>query len=149
MHVCHSHGHLSFIVDLRYCLSCCRFVVLGSTKNHYTVTLSDDRHACQCVDFRIRKHECKHIRCALEPDVPSVAFFVSVVCSERVTRVLTSLLLVCYRLVLTQLDIADNPSNWHEVTVPFCHVTLSARSRVPLRRAYHAFCCGILLLMQY
>ncbi|EIE27523.1 hypothetical protein COCSUDRAFT_64271 [Coccomyxa subellipsoidea C-169] len=56
-----------------------KFVVLGSTKKHYTVTLSDDRHACQCVDSRIRKHECKHIR-----------------------------------LVLTQLDIADNPSKWHE-----------------------------------
>ncbi|CAL8463455.1 g2989 [Coccomyxa elongata] len=56
-----------------------KFVVLGSTKNHYIVTLSDDRHACQCVDFRIRKHQCKHIR-----------------------------------LVLTQLDIADKPSSWHD-----------------------------------
>ena len=40
-----------------------RFVVLGSTKNHYNVTLSDVRQTCQCVDFRIRRHNCKHIRC--------------------------------------------------------------------------------------
>lgn len=29
-----------------------KFVVLGSTENHYTVTLNDARHTCQCVDFR-------------------------------------------------------------------------------------------------
>ena len=29
-----------------------KFIVLGSTKKHYTVTLSDARHTCQCVDFR-------------------------------------------------------------------------------------------------
>ena len=29
-----------------------KFIVLGSTKKHYTVTLSDAQHTCQCVDFR-------------------------------------------------------------------------------------------------
>lgn len=29
-----------------------KFIVLGSTKKHYTVTLSDARRTCQCVDFR-------------------------------------------------------------------------------------------------
>lgn len=30
----------------------CRFVVLGSKGNHYTVTLKDDRHTCGCLDYR-------------------------------------------------------------------------------------------------
>ena len=39
-----------------------KFVVLGSTGRHYTVTLSTGKASCQCVDFRIRKHACKHQR---------------------------------------------------------------------------------------
>ncbi|KAK9833702.1 hypothetical protein WJX74_003212 [Apatococcus lobatus] len=39
-----------------------KFVVLGSTGRHYTVTLSTGKGSCQCVDFRIRKHACKHQR---------------------------------------------------------------------------------------
>ena len=42
--------HLDGLVD--FTEQAAKFVVLGSTKNHYTVTLSDDRHTCQCVDFR-------------------------------------------------------------------------------------------------
>ena len=42
--------HLDGLVD--FAEQAAKFVVLGSTKNHYTVTLSDDRHSCQCVDFR-------------------------------------------------------------------------------------------------
>ena len=36
-----------------------KFIVLGSTNKHYTVTLSDARHTCQCVDFR-----CPYILCS-------------------------------------------------------------------------------------
>ncbi|GIL95975.1 hypothetical protein Vretimale_1896 [Volvox reticuliferus] len=42
------------------------FVVLGSTGNHYTVRLSDGRRSCQCMDCRVRKRDCKHIRLTLE-----------------------------------------------------------------------------------
>ncbi|GIL42283.1 hypothetical protein Vafri_304 [Volvox africanus] len=42
------------------------FVVLGSTGNHYTVRLSDERRSCQCMDCRVRKRDCKHIRLILE-----------------------------------------------------------------------------------
>ena len=45
------------------------------------MVLSDEAQTCQCVDFCVRKHACKHIR-----------------------------------LVLTQLDIADQPAAWREVT---------------------------------
>jgi hypothetical protein len=31
-----------------------KFVVLGSTGNHYTITLTNDKQSCQCVDHRIR-----------------------------------------------------------------------------------------------
>lgn len=37
-----------------------KFVVLGSTGRHYTVTLSSGKASCECVDFRIRKRTCKH-----------------------------------------------------------------------------------------
>ncbi|CAL5223846.1 g6429 [Coccomyxa viridis] len=55
--------HLDGLVDFSEAEA--KFIVLGSTKKHYTVTLSDARHTCQCVDFRIRKHNCKHIRLVL------------------------------------------------------------------------------------
>ena len=42
--------HLDGLVD--FSKEAARFVVLGSTSKHYTVTLSDERHTCQCVDFR-------------------------------------------------------------------------------------------------
>lgn len=38
-----------------------RFAVIGSTGKHYVVTLSDPRQTCQCMDFRMRKRQCKHI----------------------------------------------------------------------------------------
>lgn len=38
------------------------FQVLGSGKNRlYTVTLNDEKHSCQCMDYRFRRHNCKHI----------------------------------------------------------------------------------------
>ncbi|KXZ46348.1 hypothetical protein GPECTOR_44g27 [Gonium pectorale] len=41
------------------------FVVIGSTGNHYTVRLSDAKRSCQCMDCRVRKRDCKHIRLIL------------------------------------------------------------------------------------
>lgn len=43
----------------------CRFMVIGSTGNNYQVTLTDDKRKCQCMDHRIRRHDCKHIRLIL------------------------------------------------------------------------------------
>ena len=43
-----------------------KFIVLGSTGNPYTVTLSDEKRSCQCVDHRIRKRDCKHIKLILK-----------------------------------------------------------------------------------
>ena len=42
--------HLDGLVD--FSKEAAKFVVLGSTNKHYTITLSDERHTCQCVDFR-------------------------------------------------------------------------------------------------
>ena len=42
--------HLDGLVDFSEAEA--KFIVLGSTKKHYTVTLSDARPTCQCVDFR-------------------------------------------------------------------------------------------------
>jgi hypothetical protein len=33
---------------------------------HYRVELTDAKRKCQCVDHRIRKHDCKHIRLLLQ-----------------------------------------------------------------------------------
>lgn len=33
---------------------------------HYKVTMTDEKRTCQCVDHRIRKHDCKHIRLLLQ-----------------------------------------------------------------------------------
>ena len=40
--------------------------MLGSTGSKYVVTLAAERHSCQCMDFRIRQRECKHIRLVLQ-----------------------------------------------------------------------------------
>lgn len=42
-----------------------RFVVLGSTANHYYVRLRDEKHVCDCIDHKSRRHDCKHIRLIL------------------------------------------------------------------------------------
>lgn len=48
--------------------------MLGSTGKHYTVTLEDERQACECADYRFRRHHCKHLRLVLQqlgiPDSP-------------------------------------------------------------------------------
>lgn len=46
--------------------TCRRFVVLGSTGSKYHVVLADDKPSCQCMDFRIRRRECKHIKLVLQ-----------------------------------------------------------------------------------
>lgn len=40
------------------------FIVIGSTGNHYIVSLTDQRNVCQCVDFRTRGkiRPCKHLK---------------------------------------------------------------------------------------
>lgn len=43
-----------------------RFAVIGSTGRHYNVDLADDRHTCQCPDFRVRHRACKHIKLVLQ-----------------------------------------------------------------------------------
>ena len=43
-----------------------RFAVIGSTGRHYNVELADDRHTCQCPDFRVRHRACKHIKLVLQ-----------------------------------------------------------------------------------
>ena len=58
--------------EASFCLACSpahwlptrRFVVLGSTKNYYKVELRTDKQSCECMDHRLRRHACKHIRCA-------------------------------------------------------------------------------------
>lgn len=47
-------------------LFCCRFAVIGSTGQHYTVELANEKHTCQCMDFRSRRRACKHIKLVLQ-----------------------------------------------------------------------------------
>lgn len=51
-----------------------KFMVLGSTGKHYTVTLSKEQHTCGCPDYRFRRHRCKHQQLVLSqlgvPDNP-------------------------------------------------------------------------------
>ncbi|KAF6250584.1 hypothetical protein COO60DRAFT_796953 [Scenedesmus sp. NREL 46B-D3] len=42
------------------------FIVIGSTGNHYVVKLSDAQRSCTCMDHRMRRRDCKHIRLILE-----------------------------------------------------------------------------------
>ena len=72
------------------------FIVIGSRGNHYTVKLQDGLHSCECMDWRFRRHHCKHI---------------------------------C--LVLSQLGILDQPTQWREVgrcraggSAPVCTIPL-------------------------
>mmetsp|Transcript_16084 Transcript_16084/g.36780 ORF Transcript_16084/g.36780 Transcript_16084/m.36780 type:complete len:193 (+) Transcript_16084:121-699(+) len=37
------------------------FIVLGSTRKPYKVLISGSRTKCACLDYRLRKRECKHI----------------------------------------------------------------------------------------
>ena len=59
--------HLDGLVD--FSKEAAKFVVLGSTNKHYTITLTDERHTCQCVDFRralvqqLRTASCIYRRC--------------------------------------------------------------------------------------
>lgn len=40
--------------------------MLGSTGSKYHVTLAEDKRTCQCMDFRIRRRDCKHIKLVLQ-----------------------------------------------------------------------------------
>lgn len=41
------------------------FLIVGSKGRQYEVELSDTKRKCQCIDHRIRKHDCKHIKLLL------------------------------------------------------------------------------------
>ncbi|KAK9801344.1 hypothetical protein WJX73_007385 [Symbiochloris irregularis] len=41
------------------------FMVQGSKGKHYKVALQDEKQTCQCMDYRLRRHACKHIRLVL------------------------------------------------------------------------------------
>ncbi|KAL4425739.1 hypothetical protein ABPG75_009755 [Micractinium tetrahymenae] len=51
--------HLDGLIEMTH--ENAKFVVLGSKGNHYTITLKDDKHTCGCLDYRFRRHNCKHI----------------------------------------------------------------------------------------
>lgn len=53
-------GMVEFTDDLA------RFMVIGSTGNHYTLVFTDKGRKCNCPDCRIRKRDCKHIRLVLK-----------------------------------------------------------------------------------
>ncbi|KAI3438626.1 hypothetical protein D9Q98_001048 [Chlorella vulgaris] len=59
-----SQLHLEGITELSEIAA--KFVVLGSARNHYTVTLTDPSHTCTCPDYRFRRHDCKHISLCLQ-----------------------------------------------------------------------------------
>jgi hypothetical protein len=50
---------LSGLVE--FTLTAATFIVLGSRGDPYTVTLADEKHRCTCLDYRFRRHNCKHI----------------------------------------------------------------------------------------
>ncbi|GMH34300.1 hypothetical protein BSKO_02134 [Bryopsis sp. KO-2023] len=51
---------------IEYTEDAAKFAIIGSTGKHYVVTLSEARQTCQCMDFRIRKRACKHIKLVLK-----------------------------------------------------------------------------------
>jgi len=52
---------LSGLVDFVPADPSASFIVIGSKGDPYTVTLSDEKHRCTCLDHRFRRHNCKHI----------------------------------------------------------------------------------------
>ena len=70
----------------------CRFVVLGSTGAHYKVVFTKDKEKrgfgagnsrCECMDYRLRRHTCKHIKYAANLVAPSL-------CCSLVLRITVS-----------------------------------------------------------
>ena len=88
----------------------------GSTGTVYTVTLSDEGNSCQCVDFRTRKHTCKHIRRASWVGRPAPA----PVSAEQGAQAGLS----C-RLVLLTLELSDQ-RGWREVGPCRLHLRCAA-----------------------
>ena len=120
--------HLDGLVD--FSKEAARFVVLGSTNKHYTITLSDARHTCQCVDFRYVFAEVFGMVLRVYPQrLAAVALkslghckLISQVLSQQAAAVRTSIWRRIrkhhckhIRLVLTQLDIGDHPGDWWQV----------------------------------
>ena len=42
-----------------------KFIVIGSTGKNYEIVLTDDKRKCQCLDHRLRRRDCKHIKLVL------------------------------------------------------------------------------------
>ena len=76
----------------------------GSTGTVYTVTLSDEGNSCQCVDFKIRKHACKHIRHAASRAILAAGTLL----------LLTGGTATICRLVLMTLKVSESHA-WREV----------------------------------
>ena len=82
--------HLDGLVDFSEAEA--KFIVLGSTKKHYTVTLSDARQTCQCVDFRfsvpprllVSRPRCEEGKCSTPLDLV-------VLVTYHITRLLRAL----------------------------------------------------------
>jgi hypothetical protein len=43
-----------------------RNITGNAAGKHYKVELNDEKRKCQCVDHRIRRHDCKHIKLMLK-----------------------------------------------------------------------------------
>ncbi len=80
-----------------------RFVVLGSTGKHYTITLAASP-ACECMDFRYDAIANRAASTALEMHADHVSSF-------RLRRRICKHI----RLVLVELGIEEDPSAWHQV----------------------------------
>lgn len=61
-------------------------MVVGSSGKHYTVTLQDEKPTCQCMDFRIRKRQCKHITLVLQSIGAPTASDWAEVCSTKMVQ---------------------------------------------------------------
>eukprot|EP00877_Chromochloris_zofingiensis_P010513 jgi/Chrzof1/5715/Cz16g12240.t1 len=42
------------------------FIVVGSTGNHYVLRMDGSKRSCTCMDYRFRRHDCKHIKLILQ-----------------------------------------------------------------------------------
>lgn len=118
--------------------------MLGSTGNKYVVTLSDDKHSCKCMDFRIRRRECKHIKLVLQQlgvakhpeDWHQVGLGFSIYFQPFKLCVR---LRECKhtKLVMQQLSVAKKPVGWHQAC-------LFGETGTPLLQG-NGKCAGLLL----
>lgn len=100
----------------------CRFAVIGSTGNHYMVTLSNAQHTCNCIDFKIRKRMCKHIRLVLSSlgvedspgDWKEVAIVLPQDCTLRLNRCFISNPCFVWRLWKNKLQKCLKQHDYHD-----------------------------------